>query len=115
MIQNITEVRKAIVAKLEDLPESFEVKMGPSEYGQGPKFDELKLILRTRVGDACEETEERIDQLFYEVPDRLADDPTLGDLVSDAIIVRCGGHQLFKSDNGEVSLGTDWTVRVRAD
>jgi hypothetical protein len=111
---NVTKARKALEDKYEELPHQTKVRMGQGEYGNGRKLDEVKMILRVLVGKPSPEAEDAIDELYLTVPTMLNDDATLNGIVADAMVTRCGGHQLF-GNGAEAQLGSEWTILVRGD
>jgi len=115
----ITPIRKAVEALLEDETDCLsQVWLGNTEMNKSfGELDEFRLNVRLLVGepDEAKKNEERVDQLFEEVPGILHGDE-MPDGVSHMQVLSCSGHRLYSAGPGEPPLlGCEWNVQVYAD
>lgn len=112
---NPTAIRQVLTDRLAELGD-VKVLLAPTEYGTSfGSTDELRLVVRILVGPPSPEAEEAVDDLFETVPQAVAEDRTLGQLVGDSSVRTCTGHRLFSSGpDVPPTMGAEWTVQVIA-
>lgn len=110
---SLTEIRRALAARLDNLDGQVTVRPGPTEYGRVKGFEAQRFTLRIVVTD---DDGTLLDELLEpagerSVRERLTADYTLGGLVADVRIISSSGHQLYQHQDGP-RLGAEWTVEV---
>lgn len=117
---NHTAVRSALEVQCKQ-DDDIQVKalLAPTEFGLTfgeEEPDEVKFVVKVLVGRPDDANEELVDDLFTEIPRRLAKDRTLGELVADASVLAWSGHRLFQdSPQQPPILGAEWKVKVIAN
>lgn len=106
---DITKLRGALAEALEQDPGDIKVLIAPTDYDRAV---DLKLIATIFVGPPSEEAEERIDQLFEEVPERIAENRDLGGLIGDIGVASCSGHRVYGQKGGDPLMGAEWTFAI---
>lgn len=110
-MKDLTKLRDAVIKQLGEDPRSVKVLIAPTDYDRTNIID-VRLMATIFVGPPSEEAEERIDVLFEEIPDRIAEDRTLGGVVGDANVISCSGHRVYGQKEGGPLMGAEWSIAI---